>query len=84
MGAYKVKPNFNRIKNSVTFAADALNSFARENIVDNFSFYQQMFNVFSWMQFTSENTFRLHTLSGSPLIWQSHNSCAMDRDWETR
>lgn len=78
MSTFLIKPNFNRLRNMLTIPADKLNMFLRTEIQDTLGFYQRQFGIFSYMKMTSTQKFVIHTLGGSPMMWQPHKSCA----WE--
>lgn len=75
---FLVKPNFNRLRNIVTFEAPSLNAFVREELLDSSSFYQEQFGVYSYMQLNQQLKYVIHSLKGSPLMWQPHNACGWD------
>jgi len=84
MATYKVTPSFNRITNQATFPADSVNAFMREEIYDSFNFYQSQFGVYNYMRLTDEKKYVLHTMHGTPLLWQPHNSCSWDETGSIR
>lgn len=84
MGTFLIKPNFNRIRSQVAFPAKSLNYFIREEIQDTFGFYQRTFGVYSYMQLNKTLQYVIHSLSGSPLLWQPHRSCSWDETGSLR
>ena len=70
-----IKPNFNKLNNQLAFPAGDLNFFMREEVQDSFGFYQREFGVYSYMRLNKNLQFVIHTIGGSPLMWQPHNSC---------
>jgi hypothetical protein len=77
-GIVKIKPNFNRIQSAVAFPTRELNYLLEEQVYDGFSFYQNRFNVYSFMRLTKDLKHRIHTMTSIPMIWQPHNSCYID------
>lgn len=73
-----VKPNFNRVKNTLTIPTKSLNVFLREEVQTNLGFYQSQFGVYSYMQMNKDQKFVLHSLRGTPFMWQPHKSCGWD------
>jgi len=78
MGQILVRPNFKRQDNQLQFPSKSLNFFAREEVLSDFDFWQRRFGCFGWMQLTKLQKYILHTLSGSPFLWQPHRNCAWD------
>lgn len=75
---FLIKPTFKRNLNMILLSAQALNMFARTEIVDNLNFYQNKFGIFGYMKLTTQRLFRLHSLTGTPLLWGPHNACGWD------
>lgn len=73
-----IKPNFNRIQNQASFPTNSINVFMQEELRDNFSIYQQKFGIFNWMRLNKMQKYVIHSMSGTPLLWQEHNSCGWD------
>lgn len=78
MATYLVKPNFNRIQQQLSFPAKSLNYFIRSELHDNFGFYQTTFGLYSYMQMNKYLKYVIHTIQGSPMVWQPHRSCGWD------
>ena len=78
MGAFSISPNWNRLNRAATLPTKELNSILETEVRDNFSVYQNKFNVFSWMRINKKQKFVLSSIEGSPLVWQSLNSCGWD------
>jgi hypothetical protein len=78
MSTYLVKPTFNRLTQTMAYPAENLNFFMRSELHDNFNFYQSQFGVYSWMQLNDLRKYTLHTMSGTPFMWQQHKSCGWD------
>lgn len=74
----KVKPSFNRREQTLIFPVAETNSFAREQIYDNFSFYQRQFGIFQWMPMTKKMKYVIHSAKATPFVWQKNQSCS----WE--
>lgn len=75
MAKYLVKPNFNRIRQQVAFPAKALNMFLKSEMHDTFGFYQAKYGLYSYMTLNKMMKYVIHTLSGTPLVWQNYKSC---------
>ena len=73
---FLVEPRFNQVRSALYFPNGELNGLASAEYNDKFGFYQDMFGVYSYMNLTQDLTFKLHYPQGTPLLWQSHNSCA--------
>lgn len=73
-----VPPIFSDIAGSpqMMFQAEPMNYFLSARYNDRFGFFQQQFGVYGYMQLTSELKFQINYVTTSPLILQSHNSCA--------
>lgn len=78
MATYLVKPTFNRLTQTMAYPAANLNFFMRDELHDNFNFYQTQFGVYSWMQLNDLRKYTLHTMSGTPFLWQPHKTCGWD------
>ena len=70
-----VKPEFDKVRNFLTWRAGAINKFITQRLRDSFSFWQRCFNVFGWMRLNDQQKFVIHEMQGVGLIWQCHNSC---------
>ena len=75
MAKYTVKPNFNRIRQQVAFPTKSLNMFIRSEMMDTFGFYQRTFGIYSYMQLNKMLKYTIHTITGTPMVWQSYESC---------
>jgi len=73
---FLVKPRFSQINNALFFETGPLNGILAAEYSDKFGFYQQNFGVYSYMRMTNSLTFRIHYPTGTPFLWQPHNSCA--------
>lgn len=78
MATIKVLPRFNAINRTLAFPAKELNYFTGEYIQDSFDYYQRAFGVYSFMKLNSSLKFVISSITGNPMLWQPHNSCA----WE--
>lgn len=76
MPNFLIKPKFNSVTSAVTFETSSLNSLQRARYSDDFGFYQSQFGVYSFMQLTKDLQYKIYYPKGSPLMWQTHNSCA--------
>lgn len=76
MATYLVKPNFNRLDRQLAFPSKKLNLYMRAELQDNFGFYQSNFGLYSYMTLNKKQKYVLHTMQGTPLLWQPHRSCA--------
>ena len=73
---FLVKPRFSALRNAIYFPTGSLNTFQAAEYNDKFGFYQRTFGVYSYMPLTQDLTYKIHYAQGTPLIWQTHNSCA--------
>lgn len=71
-----LKPFFNAARNQIMFPTGSLNAFQAAQYNDKFGIYQSLFMVFSYMRLTRDLKFRIHYPTGTPFVWQTHNSCA--------
>lgn len=76
MADFLVKPVFNPVSNAIFFETERLNALLSEQYNDKFGVYQSNYGVYNYMQYTSNLTFRIHYMRGTPLLFQPHNSCA--------
>ena len=76
MADFLIKPVFSQTTNAIFFQTDPLNALLAERYNDKFGVYQSNYGVYSYMNYTSNLTFRIHYLQGTPLLFQPHNSCA--------
>ena len=60
------------------FPSQEMNFWYNKKYIDNFNKYQSAFNVYGVMRMNSLKKFIIHEMEGSPLIWQTHNSCSWD------
>jgi hypothetical protein len=73
---FTINPRFDQLRSAIYFETGSLNGLAQAEYNDKFGFYQNLFGCYSYMQLTRDLTFKLHYPQGTPLLWQSHNSCA--------
>lgn len=73
---FLAKPRFNAIRDALYFPTDKLNGLAEGEYNDKYGFYQRQFGLYSYMQLTENNTYRIHYPQGSPFLWQPHNNCS--------
>jgi len=78
MSLLKIAPNFIPENNQMFFSSKDLNSFQRAEYQDTFGFYQQNFGLYSFMRLNRMYKYIVHTPKGTPLVWQSYNSCNYD------
>lgn len=76
MPNFLIKPKFNTTTAAATFETTSLNKLVRAQYSDDFGFFQRQFGVYSYMQLTKDLQYKIYYPKGSPLIWQTHNSCA--------
>lgn len=74
----KIKPNFNRLDRSLSFATRDVNYLLTEQVYDHFNFYQKTFGVYSFMRLTEDLKHRVFSMSAAPFAWQPHTSCSID------
>lgn len=72
-----IAPDYD-FNSTLTFPAAKVNKFVTEERGSTFGAYQNMFDVYGYMRLTKRNTFKITTLRGTSLMWQSHNSCGWD------
>lgn len=75
MPDFIIKPRFDRANQTLTFATDKVNAFQSAAYMGTFGFYQQMFGVYGYMKLTKYLKYIVYYPTGSPLLWQAHNSC---------
>jgi len=73
---FLIRPRFRGLRNAIYFETTRLNALAKTEYSDKFGFYQDQFGLYSYMQLTTDLTYRIHYAQGTPFMWQSHNSCA--------
>jgi len=73
---FLIKPRFVQLRNALFFETERLNALLNAEYNENFGFYQSTFGVYSYMQLTSELTFRIHYHTATPFLWQSHKNCS--------
>lgn len=73
-----VRPSFNRATSTLVIPTNEVNEFARSQIFDNFSFYQNQFGIFQWMPMNKKMKYVLHSAKATPFVWQPNLSCS----WE--
>lgn len=61
---------------AMEFLVGDVNALIQRSYQDTFDFYQRQFGVYAFMSITRDKTFKLHYISGSSLLIQSHDSCA--------
>lgn len=77
MNELLITPGFSMTggQNQITFAADSVNHLQRAEYLDSWDFFQQTYGLYSFMRLSKRLEYNLHTISGSPLIWQPFNTC---------
>lgn len=78
MATINVTPRFNVINRTLAIPSKELNVYMNTMLQDNFDFYQRTFGVFGFMKLTSSLKFIIQTITGNPMLWTAHKSCA----WE--
>ena len=78
MDLLSVRFKFNRTKQRVTIPADSMNLLVTNEIQSNANLYQKKFKVYGYMKLNDERKFVIHTMAGSPFIWQPMNGCSWD------
>lgn len=73
---FQINPRFSALRNSLYFNVGELNTFQAANYTDKFGHYQRLFGLYSYMQITKDNKFKIHYPEGTPFMWQVHRSCA--------
>lgn len=76
MPEFLIKPRFSALRNALYFDTNSLNAIVRAEYSDRFGFYQNQFEMYSYMQMNSDLDYVIHYPQGTPLMWQTHNSCA--------
>ena len=76
MPNFLISPRFQASQNALYFETNSLNALARAEYNDQFGFYQQNLGVYSYMRLNKDLDFTIHYAQGTPLMWQTHNSCA--------
>src|SRR5215207_11545178 len=74
--AFVIKPRFDRNRVQILYPTTTVNKLVNAEYSDTFGFYQNQFNVFSYMRLTDEREFQITYPRGTPFVWQPHNSCA--------
>lgn len=78
MSILLIKPNFNKVKSQIAIPTKSLNYFLKDEVQSNLGFYQAQFGVYSYMQMNKNQKFVIHSLRGTPFMWQPHRTCAWD------
>lgn len=78
MSTLLIKPGFNRFRQTLALPAKSLNALIRTEIFDNFNFYQRQFGVYGQLTLNRKQKWVIHSMKGTPLLWQTHKSCSWD------
>lgn len=62
-------------QNQITFPANSVNHLQTAEYLDSWDWYQQTYGLYAFMKLTKRYEYNLHTISGSPLIWQPFSTC---------
>lgn len=71
-----INPDYSRADRFLTWSAGAINKFLFKDLFDPFSWWQQCFGIFGWMQLNEDREFVITEFEGHGLLWQEHDSCA--------
>lgn len=71
MAEHRIKNSlFNRPANQLEIPSCTLNYITRHKIMDRFSIYQRSCNIVEFLPLTRNNTFKLKSIEGEPILWQ--------------
>lgn len=73
-----IEPFYLPQENAIAYSTSELNSIARNRYMDTFGYYQSVFNLFGYMRMTKKYKYQVHTIKGSPLVWQPLTNCSYE------
>ena len=73
---FLIKPRFRALNSALYFQTESLNALARAEYNDKLGVYQARYGLYTYMQMTSQLTFKIHYPEGTPFMWQPHKNCA--------